>query len=549
MYFKKIYLLIIVAMAITPLWSFQVEGIAIFDRSNQQGASVRLMEGTVGGRDIPSQLNNRVSSIRIARGWKVMVAANPDGSGRSQVYRAINRELEINLPVVLNNNASFFRVQRLWGMRLYDNRNQSGSSERIKEGVYSGTQIPGNLNRRISSIRLLRGFMVTLAENRNGTGYSVNYIARTQDLNVNLPIRLNNRISYIKVKPWRDVRKKGVGRSLKQGGGDVALRMNADWWYNWNSNARSTRGYDYVPLHDAPPSDRSIQNIQSITTALHLNLFNEPDDKKPGGQPHDMTPAQAIPTHKEFLKTGLRIGSPAPKENGAFSWLCQYVSGVKRDGLRMDYITIHWYDWGGWFRDQNPRSDPAQIFERFKRYLNRVHDLYGLPIWITEFNANKHRVPSVQKRFLELALPWLDRQNFIERYAYFTCKDNCEFENANGGLSEIGRLYRNHRSTLSIPEATWRGPSLNNVRRPSCPVRGGNNKFTDEDNTSGFEIVQNPVQTKIEIYGLNHDTLLQVFTTSGQSVMKRFGQSLDVENLAPGIYFLKIEDVTLKFVK
>jgi len=45
--------------------------------------------------------------------------------------------------------------------------------------------------------------------------------------------------------------------------------------------------------------------------------------------------------------------------------------GAEARALRVDFICVHWY--GG-------PSVPALL-----RYLEKVHDLYNRPIWITEF--------------------------------------------------------------------------------------------------------------------------------------------------------------------
>jgi hypothetical protein len=46
-----------------------------------------------------------------------------------------------------------------------------------------------------------------------------------------------------------------------------------------------------------------------------------------------------------------------------------------------------------------------------------VHDQYGLPIWITEWNANPARDTPVQRAFTQMALQWMDTTPWIERYA------------------------------------------------------------------------------------------------------------------------------------
>jgi hypothetical protein len=51
--------------------------------------------------------------------------------------------------------------------------------------------------------------------------------------------------------------------------------------------------------------------------------------------------------------------------------------------------------------------------------MTKIHDQYGLPIWITEWNANPCRTTPVQRAFMEMALEWMDKTPWMERYAYF----------------------------------------------------------------------------------------------------------------------------------
>jgi len=89
---------------------------------------------------------------------------------------------------------------------------------------------------------------------------------------------------------------------------------------------------------------------------------------------------------------------------------------------RVDFIALHWYDWG----NQNNNKDAdfltaEAVFNRFVRYIENVHMNYpDLPLWVTEFNANVNRTSEdIHKTFMKLATEWMDRQDYIERYAYF----------------------------------------------------------------------------------------------------------------------------------
>jgi hypothetical protein len=98
--------------------------------------------------------------------------------------------------------------------------------------------------------------------------------------------------------------------------------------------------------------------------------------------------------------------------------------------------------------------------------------LYGLPIWITEFNANPARSQAINARFLELALPYLESLDYIERYCWFPFNSGTHFSGfvdktptkdryeSDEIPSLVGTIYKNinnttpTESTPSVPEAT-----------------------------------------------------------------------------------------------
>ena len=55
----------------------------------------------------------------------------------------------------------------------------------------------------------------------------------------------------------------------------------------------------------------------------------------------------------------------------------------------------------------------------FPDEIKRYNTIFNKPIWITEWNANPKRSPDTQRKFMELALKWMDTCHFIERYSWF----------------------------------------------------------------------------------------------------------------------------------
>jgi hypothetical protein len=122
---------------------------------------------------------------------------------------------------------------------------------------------------------------------------------------------------------------------------------------------------------------------------------------------------------------------------------------------RVDVIGVHWYDWGS-NPEANPHHGATVIFNRFKTYLENVHDLYNMPIWITEFNANPNRSNATNLAFMQLALPFLETLDYVERYAWFQPNSGvADYYDTDGNYTNVGTYYRDLVSSASMSENTY----------------------------------------------------------------------------------------------
>ena len=333
----------------------------------------------------------------------------------------------------------------VYPLTIFQYAGQTGDEEGIvPRVVFSGDSIPGGMNDSFSSFHLLQGYMATFSENDDGTGFGFSYIARSSDIVADLPVRLANKVSFIRVLPVQNVMKKGVGNT-----NNVLIdSLNVSWFYDWGALDHSTPTREYAMMawgRSAANNPSRVDAYIEKDTVTHLLSFNEPDNATQSNIPY----TEAVSLHKLLLRTGYRMGSPAPEEGNADKWLLNFMNKAEQDTVKVDFIALHWYDWGNWTSTHNTSPNPANVFNRFKNYLTRIYNLYKKPIWITEFNANRNTTPETHARFMELALPWLDAQPFIERYAYFFPPTVPAMENDT--LTEVGRIYRDHVSTPSIP--------------------------------------------------------------------------------------------------
>jgi hypothetical protein len=142
--------------------------------------------------------------------------------------------------------------------------------------------------------------------------------------------------------------------------------------------------------------------------------FNEPDFASQS----NMTVAQALTLWPQLQATGRRLGSPAVATGAATpgGWLDQFMSGARQRGLRVDFITLHWY--GSDF-------SPAAVGQ-LESYVKAVHDRYQMPIWVTEFalikftsSGSVYPTAAQQVAFVQGATAMLNGLSYVERYAWF----------------------------------------------------------------------------------------------------------------------------------
>lgn len=345
-------------------------------------------------------------------------------------------------------------------LTVYSGLNMQGNTGIcVARTIYTNSSIPNSLNDGIKSISLSQGYMATLAENADGSGERFSYMATVSNLNVNLSLALQNKVSFIRVLalPITPVKKKGAGATSN----DERNALNVTWFYDWGFRDFSTATTDFAPMAwgSNAASDANINTVTNKDSVSHYLSFNEPDN---AGQAN-LSVQTAIPLYRKMLRSGYRMGSPAPTESQYRIWLNEFADTAALLKLKLDVVCVHWYDWGYVCGNFNgcDLNDPiagrtvdmnaTNIFNRFKSWVDAVYQLHQKPIWITEFNAHLLRSDAVHAAFMRLALPWLDANPNVERYAYFFGND-APARNANGTLTEAGQVYSSHASVNAYSE-------------------------------------------------------------------------------------------------
>ena len=234
-------------------------------------------------------------------------------------------------------------------------------------------------------------------------------------------------------------RKKGLGLTSKKVAQAPHLtNLRCKWFYSWASQlpAGTPKEIAFVPMIWGR---HATQNpIAPPAGAKELLGFNEPDGKEQA----NMSVDEALAAWNLLDKTELCLGSPGCVHPDG-EWMKTFMQAAKTRKLKVDFVCLHSYGGGN--------SDA------FIKMLHRIHELYGKPIWITEFAVadwkaktiaeNKHK-PADVLRFMEAVLPKLEQLDFIERYAWFPAEPNSAalgtsslFDDT-GKLSRLGECYR-----------------------------------------------------------------------------------------------------------
>jgi hypothetical protein len=355
-------------------------------------------------------------------------------------------------------------------LEVFTEPNFGGSSK--KYGVSVNNTGLGEFNNAIRSFKLKRGYMATLANNTDGTGYSRVLIADRGDVEVEaMPKGLDATVSYIRVFKWEWASKKGWCQT--GGGAQSATELvNGTWFYSWSADQNSAANQEYVPIRQNYywPGFSEIYSKANVT---HLLGYNEPDHTEQS----NVSVESAIAQWPEMMKSGMRLGSPAVTDN---SWLYSFMDECDKRGYRVDYVAYHAY-WGG--------KSPQNWYNDLKAIYSRT----GRKIWLTEWNngANwttesgwpdsdkSYTAANAQKQLSDLKaiLQVLDTASFIERYSIYNWVQDARAIVLNGSLTLAGEYYAANPSQLAFSgefRHEWKliDPSV------TYSLSGGNTKAT-----------------------------------------------------------------------
>lgn len=234
--------------------------------------------------------------------------------------------------------------------------------------IYTRHTSLGTFNNAIKSFKLKKGYMATMANHVDGTGFSKVFIADASDLEMNaMPKGLEGTVSFIRVMRWDWVSQKGWS-----GGGNPVDLTNSTSFYAWNaSEDTSSPDKNYVPakVKITWPSLSEIQEKKNVNHVLFYNEPEHPEQHKDDNGEKAITVEQAINAWPGMMASGLRLGSPAPTD---FSWLYNFISECNKRNYRVDFVAVHSYWWTS--------------MSSWRSQLQAVWNNTGRPVWVTEWN-------------------------------------------------------------------------------------------------------------------------------------------------------------------
>lgn len=209
-------------------------------------------------------------------------------------------------------------------------------------------------------------------------------------------------------------------------------------WGAWGKE-----GFSKVLLNDVMPQIRTGQ-------AKRLFGFNEPDKKEQANMPY----TEALKYWPMLEDLGIPLCSPAcanplsdidgSTQGVRGTWMRDFMREADKRNYRMDYIGVHWY--GG----ASPRSFKERMIQVYEAYNRR-------PLLVSEFAVadwgarsvakNSHSKEAVLK-FMKDVLPWMESQNWIAGYAWFSFESNeaagtsSALFDLDGNITTLGRFYQ-----------------------------------------------------------------------------------------------------------
>ncbi len=225
--------------------------------------------------------------------------------------------------------------------------------------------------------------------------------------------------------------KKGLpGRDFNAAG------LNCSWVYNWTYGTPSDlpTGMEYVPM--AWNNTDSVSSIVADDPGMmNILAFNEPDNSGQANMTVSLALSAFAPI-SALSSSGIGIGSPACADDSD-SWMTSFMQQalVSPYDYTINFVALHNY----------PGS--SQTYNDLLGYIDYIHSLYNLPIWVTEF-APAGVSNNTALGFVQGACQGMNSRSYVIRYSMFTSESPSDptlgtsaLINDDGTYTNVGQLY------------------------------------------------------------------------------------------------------------
>lgn len=330
-------------------------------------------------------------------------------------------------------------------------------------GGYMNTLTDAQLNNKIRSFKLKRGYMVTFAVGKAGWGYSRCFIADKEDLELSsLPNVLDGKISSYRIFKWNDAQKKGLAADLTPG---TNAALKSSWSYTWGVGNSMGPDVECVP-HHIKEGWPSIADIGRQNFSPHAKTNNEPANNS------DESPASVndvLAAWQDLMRTGLRLCSPSTHDGG-YGWLKDFMTAIDERGWRCDILDMHGYWTAGAFNNlsyyYNTYKRPIWISEMLWGSSWNKDGIFTVSNWDSNSSSNQIANLNGMKPILQNLNNW----DYVERYAMWNGERACSKVYHDGSLTELGRFYASmepgigyKRAYEFVPKVVIKAPTINDI--------------------------------------------------------------------------------------
>ena len=352
-------------------------------------------------------------------------------------------------------------------LTVYSEQNFKGESADNfgleNDGGYMVTMTDKQLNNRVRSFRLKRGYMVTFATQKSGYGYQRCFIANNEDLEMaTLPQILDEKISSYRIFKWNTAGKKGLASSTD---GSACDALNVISCYGWDTGKNMNPDVECVVNHiyeDYPSSSA----CGKATWTCHMKTNNEPRNSS-DDNPQSLS--TILNNWQNLMRTGMRLCSPSSWDGSDYTdgsgFIKQFLDSIDARGWRCDLVDLHCY----W------------LIDNFNN-LGTMHSKYKRPLWISEWiwGASWNNNGAFESGKTDGDIAWgveqiynkLNSYGYVERYFYWNSETKGKLYDG-GSLTQAGKKYANMLSGMGYNKSYEKVPN-------TPPMRGGYRDFRVE---------------------------------------------------------------------